>query len=973
MELNEQQKKLAETIEGFIVSDAGPGTGKTNTITERYANIVNSGVDSKDILMVTFTKNAAQEIKDRISSKIIETNNREEPSDASSILRNLKVTTFDSLCLNIVLNAPEAVSSFFEFEEILSRNSKIEENDTLNVERFTNFYTRFASKYGSKYIKQKFNPAALSNGRANDIYNLINRLMSRGVIPLKKKWFGNGEKNILGDIESLKDIVLSSNKTKKTLEVIKHSPKYFAPELADWDNGQQINDKIIESVTDDDRSILFEYIHDLYYGYLKECIKTGKLTFSVVEVMAFSSLFQHEGSRKLFGVNYVMIDEFQDTNELQMKICLLLMNKPNLCVVGDWKQGIHGFRYASIDNIIDFKNRVDGFIRELNTNKTRVSFNNTNVTNIPLNKNYRNSRLILDKSFDALKIPAIDNELVSNGKIVELESIMDPVYKKNTAFEMITAKDKELEPWAVVEKIINYVNSRKYLHVDSKTQKERPVTYKDIAVLCRTGQLCAKILKVCNLRSVPAFFQGDIEIMSTREGKLALAWLRYVNNKNDLRGLIAILTDMKYPLSSIVAMIDYSGRPKTYPSPSGVPEFIINQRTKLVSKCRRPNDLLTTIFSFYGLNNDITQSIINAISSIYDNSLVTIPDLIRLIENDIKMGTKYDVEPSLKSEAVTIQTIHKSKGLEYPVVIIAGLDTFSMPSTKSDSSWFKFSDITGIRCTHEYFLKETDGTKREFIYDSWKYAIIHAVIEKDYSEERRLLFVAMTRAKQYLTLIASNPSRFFRYYGSGVPISITGATGGTNNEQSVKAPTIGHYIKRRVDISVHDLMLTIPQPLKESISAISKGVEYGVKVHKAAYLMAHGRKFDDSLPETAIISEILHNLKNANISVEVPCVLPIKNISIKGVIDLMAEYDDRIEIHDYKTDINDNYLEHYKLQVSVYAQVAKFKGKKVDCFIDYLSQNKSVQITPHSMERIEQAVSDYLNLLPCAVGSTVNK
>ncbi|MCQ2056189.1 MAG: UvrD-helicase domain-containing protein [archaeon] len=972
MELNEQQKKLAETIEGFIVSDAGPGTGKTNTITERYVNIINSGVDSKDILMVTFTRNAAQEIKDRISAKITRTNDKKDFSDIGSILRNLKVTTFDSLCLNIALNAPEAISSFFEFEEILSRNSKIEENDTLNLERFTNFYTYFASKYGSKYIKQKFNPAALSNGRAGDIYNLINRLMSRGVIPLRTKWFGNGEKNILGDIDGLKNTILSSNKTKKILEAINHNPKYLAPELTNRDNEQQINDKIIESITDDNRFVLFEYIHDLYYEYLKECIKTGKLTFNIVELMAFASLFQHEGSRKLFGVDYVMIDEFQDTNELQMKICLLLMNKPNLCVVGDWKQGIHGFRYASIDNIINFKNRLDSFIEELNTNKTRITFCNTNVTNIPLNKNYRSSKLILDKSFDALKIQAVENEIVSNGEIVKLESVMDPVYKKNTAFEMITTKNKELEPWAVVEKIIHYVNSSKYVHVDSKTGRGRPVTYKDIAVLCRTGQLCAEILKVCNLRSIPAFFQGDIEIMSTREGKLALAWLRYVNNENDLRGLIAILIDMKYSLSSIVAMIDYGGRPKIYPPPSGIPEFITDQRTKLVSKCRRPNDLLTTIFSFYGLDNDITQSIINTMSSTYSNSLVTIPDLIRLIENDIKMGTKYNVEPLLESEAVTIQTIHKSKGLEYPIVIIAGLDNFSMPSTKSDSSWFKFSDLTGIRCTHEYFSKDVDGTRKEFIYDSWKYAIIHAVIEKDYSEERRLLFVAMTRAKQYLTLIASNPSKFFRYYGNGVPISITEATGNINNERSIKPPIIGNYVKRRVDISVHDLMLTIPLPSQECTGAISKGVDYGIRVHKAAYLMAHGKKFDDKLPETAIISEILHNLKNAKISVEVPCVLPIGNVSIRGVIDLMAEYNDRIEIHDYKTDIDYNYLERYKLQVSIYAQVAKFKGKKVECFIDYLSQNKSIYVIPYDIGKIEQAVSDYLSSSSCS-SSMINK
>ncbi|MBQ2762086.1 MAG: UvrD-helicase domain-containing protein [Candidatus Methanomethylophilaceae archaeon] len=70
MSLNDNQKQVAETLNGLLMVDAGPGTGKTHTIVERYANLVKDKVPVRDILMVTFTRNAAEEMKDRISRRM---------------------------------------------------------------------------------------------------------------------------------------------------------------------------------------------------------------------------------------------------------------------------------------------------------------------------------------------------------------------------------------------------------------------------------------------------------------------------------------------------------------------------------------------------------------------------------------------------------------------------------------------------------------------------------------------------------------------------------------------------------------------------------------------------------------------------------------------------------------------------------------------------------------------------------------
>ena len=309
---------------------------------------------------------------------------------------------------------------------------------------------------------------------------------------------------------------------------------------------------------------------------------------------------------------------------------------------------------------------------------------------------------------------------------------------------MIQTKLLNDEIDVVIKKIKQYISDPKYVVFDKDGNKKK-MSFGDIAVLCRNGKLCRQILDRCSEQHIPAFFQGDLEIMSTREGKLVLAWLRYVNNSKDKRGMMAILSDRGYSLSQIETILGEKGT-------GAMPDEFNRQRFRLLNKRRRPNDLLTTIFAFYGLDNDITQSIITVLSSAYSNSLMTLSDLIRLIEDDIKNGTKYNVDQALDTEAVTIQTMHKSKGLEYPAVIIAGINQKSMPNTNSDKEVLRYSDAYGIRCTKEYRSTIVDDTEYDSILNSWRYNVLKGIKNPDYSEDRRLMFVATSRAKQYLTV-----------------------------------------------------------------------------------------------------------------------------------------------------------------------------------------------------------------------------
>jgi superfamily I DNA/RNA helicase len=135
MRLNEDQKRIAELTDGIVVVDAGPGTGKTHTIVRRYLNILDKNIDPKDILMLTFTNNAADEMEERVKSEMISSGHGDKAGSVRS-------STFDSFCLKVVMESPETVSGFFRTKETLTRNTGLVQNETLNERYFRSVYHR---------------------------------------------------------------------------------------------------------------------------------------------------------------------------------------------------------------------------------------------------------------------------------------------------------------------------------------------------------------------------------------------------------------------------------------------------------------------------------------------------------------------------------------------------------------------------------------------------------------------------------------------------------------------------------------------------------------------------------------------------------------------------------------------------------------------------------------------------------------
>ena len=943
----QRQQELIDSHGGFILVDAGPGTGKTTTIVNRYIDMLESGdATVDDFLMLSFTENAANALRLKLSNEM--RSPRKDGKVDPKLFRDskkVKVRTFDSFCRSIVTEGTESVSEFFGFNDRLSRSASLSKNDSLNQRYFERFFNGFMETHGADYG----DVALIAEGCYKDILAIIEKLMSRGVIPKREGWFGyDHEKILLGDQEELSK--LYEGKEEDISEIIDN----LDPSITHPDGGAE---QLFLDAVNEDRTVLLSFIHDVYYDYIRSSIRDNRLTFSLTAMFALVVLYSNKGVRERNSFRYLTIDEFQDTNANQMMIAMMVLNEGNQCAVGDWKQGIYGFRNVTIENITDYENRLRKLDSFLNDGEERVRYPIDGIHRINMDINHRSTDLIIRESFRALDIEYTDKRGYRNDPNVVRLTASEGSAKGQTDVRYVRAKDSDSEISEVVKAVKDYVTPRRYTILEDSG--ERLMRYSDVAVLCPRRKQCRAVMVALRKENIPAFMQGDVEIMDTREGKLALAWLKLVNNRGDREGYVPIMVDFGYNLTEIASV-----------GTDGLPDSILGQLELLRGKRRRMGELMLSIFSFYGdMDPDIVQAIITAVSTEHRGGLMTISDVIDMIERDIRGGRTYGLEPDATKDAVKIMTMHKSKGLEFGAVIIPFVDNKSIPSNNRDRSAFICEPLCGLRAMKSVYHHET-GT--DTISDSWSTAVVRKVLPKDYDEDRRLLFVAMSRAKQYLTVVSNSKagSGFFGELCTGDGDAIRGDSEPYNPKSGgSEIPAIGKYTPRRRMLGVHDIMDV--RFGKGSDEICGKGPEYGTMIHEDARLMQLGRAPKEARPEHAEIRRVLDGVKDADLVFsEVECILPVEgtNVSLKGVIDLVAVYPDWVEIHDYKTDAmrTPEVEREYMLQLSVYAYAAMgYYGKeKAVCVLDYVSLKDEYRFEP-----VRKAVIRNKNTSICQVKS----
>jgi len=196
---NTQQQKLIDNTEGLYLVNAGAGTGKTFTITHRYIEILED-VEPEDIFLATFTRNAADEMAERIVS---------ESSYEASDIWDAPISTFHSHCQKILerngFSVPEEIGIDDSIEDIDVLESQIRERQ--EFDRFMNRFIENNPEYSNFYrIARSY----------ENFLHLIKSLASKGIIPEKEGWYRDTEKYLDGDQEEFRELFKDANKPRES-------------------------------------------------------------------------------------------------------------------------------------------------------------------------------------------------------------------------------------------------------------------------------------------------------------------------------------------------------------------------------------------------------------------------------------------------------------------------------------------------------------------------------------------------------------------------------------------------------------------------------------------------------------------------------------------------------------------------------------------------------------------------------------
>lgn len=908
---NPEQQELMDSHNGIYKVDAGAGTGKTFTVTLRYAEILEEkDVRPEDLLLLTFTNNAADEMKERIIN---------ECSYDTRELRDAPISTFHSLAKKMINENGFEIPNMIGVDDSIATSTRLIENEVLEKQEFRNFINNFISEKPEHSDKFR----ALNN--YSDLLGLIKGLAAKGVVPEKEGWYRNSEKYLDGDESEFYSLARKKNTSEdgNYTELSNAVRNIFTDKCLD-DNapskngvrgeGNEMNEEYLKDAFEDGREELKDFVHDIYFEYIQYCLSRNYLNFNFLLVFAYILLCEDELVREQLQFEYTMIDEFQDTNEIQLKIAMLL-SKGNIAAVGDWKQSIYSFQYAEVENIQNFSKRLKQYKQELNEDRERINYSVEEINRIDLKQNYRSTQEILDFSEKSLVLPGKKREEVDESILKQVTSLESNRDEEST----IQAFQSDEEEEAVLSKIQEVVDNEEYLSDGEK------LDYGDIAVLTRNRKFGLELQKKAREYGIPIAYEGGIELFIKEPSILLLAWLRVLDYRDSKKGWAVILEEVGYNMEEI----------KHITKEQDYPQNLLEFRKELDSE-DYISGVSRKVFRRYGIENSFSDKITEVMQNTFDNSYKSTGDLIQFIEESIEEGATYQVDSSTKQESVTVQTIHSAKGLEYPAVFIADINKDRFPSTNSDKSRIIYSDLLGLRQKKYY------NPERQYIFDSWKTHLVQKVEQDGYDEERRLMYVAMTRAENHLFLSSSNdrPSKFFENLENLdiekeiVEPELEKVEVGEEKLPELEVEEPGK--KASVKISVHSVM-----DLDET--AEGRGPELGVKVHRFAEKYARGEDVQPENKDEENVKKFIDLLEGElrpEVSIKVPVQEEERKILYSGVIDLLHITEDKVEIIDWKTDLTRENHEEYEKQLEIYENGIKriFEEKEVKTKIFYTQE-----------------------------------
>lgn len=461
-----------------------------------------------------------------------------------------------------------------------------------------------------------------------------------------------------------------------------------------------------------------------YERYQELMIQSGNLDYGDQIYLTYRIL--KENKKVLFELQgrfkYILVDEFQDTNYAQYQIVKLLGGKnPNITVVGDDDQSIYRFRGASISNILSFKNDYK------------------ECTQIVLNQNYRSTQEILDSSYKLIQHNNPDRLEVQNKIDKRLIGVKKGKYPELVHCETLSCEADKVA--GEIEKLV----------------KENGYKYNDFAILARANSHLEPFIQSLNVKNIPSIFVGASSLFARPEIKMLVSFFKCLVYPDDNLSFFNLATSELYKINIHLLSEIYANAKRQNRNFEDI--FNIQDKTpeikKIIDDLNDFREKLKSDYSageilyeylkekqyFKSLSAEATVEAEIKVSNIakffdrisqFDHVATdkSVHSFLNNLEMIVEVGDEVkssDIDPDL--DAVNMMTVHSAKGLEWPVVFVVNLVNERFPTRRRSESL---------------------PIPNELIKERLPKGDFHI------QEERRLFYVAVTRAKDRLYLTSAD-------------------------------------------------------------------------------------------------------------------------------------------------------------------------------------------------------------------------
>ena len=822
-----EQKKVLENKNRKLVVSASAGSGKTFVVIEYLINLIcNKKIPVSRLLVLTFTKAAANEMKTRLYNEILQQKADKFLLEQIDDISISDITTIDAFCEKLIkrnINKIDIDEEFAVLDEKMCEKLKqmafARAFDEMSSEGSDDFDKLFFSfKKDKERIFSMLCSMQSFFGSSNENETLIDEFIKNAdALKTKAKSFivdyiYSTFEEVKNKVQYLYDLPVKYEEYRQNLlgfcaikddnflGLMKKINEYEFMKMANWKienkedrkvlssarqklksvnelagNYQDISPEIVKKLTDDNLS---QIILTLYKKYSREykALKKSKngLDFADLELFSQKLLADKETMENLQDkYDYIFIDEYQDTNRLQESIIKPIAQKGYFIAVGDPKQGIYGFRNTSMeimqDDIKDFKEREDGdalFLKgNFRTDKNILDFVNKIFVKVMTEKSvgidYESTSMLEGlKIFEKAKMPSVRVDIIEKQK-EETEKERKELYSvKEDEVSVDEKYKKEVE--TIASRLEECLKSQIY---DTKKEKYRKVEPRDIALLFRGSKgLMPDVVKFLQMKGFDIVADVEQELLEDKEIRTLLSILKLSINREDDLALISAMNSWfgKFSLDEIVKLridskdksfsqiVSESQDEKLVKFKEKIDNFYFNAQVLGISKAINTIFVENNFELYLSSQNDyyLRQSHIDELFKLIksggnDFNIEGVIEQLEKVENKGKINEQ-------ASNAIYIGTIHSSKGLEYPIVMVceAGA-SFKMPYR---NPYFLTREFGLGTCLYD-FQKNLRTYSPQFLAGK----IFKQ--RKEFVDEIMIFYVALTRAQNHLFIIGQTEEK----------------------------------------------------------------------------------------------------------------------------------------------------------------------------------------------------------------------